>query len=108
MTRRMAVAALFLVASSVFAEPVLVSRSPFRLRIVDAYTGQGVPNLKITTDNGIVCYTLLDGTAAFGEASLMGRSVRFHVADDAHRFHSVDTTIRVARRTQTTVVVTAR
>ncbi|MET0168669.1 MAG: hypothetical protein ABW318_27205, partial [Vicinamibacterales bacterium] len=55
---------------------------------------------RITTDNGIVCYTMLDGSAAFGESSLMGRAVRFQIEDETHRFNGLDATIRVERRAQ--------
>jgi hypothetical protein len=108
MTTRTLFVILLLVAASVFAEPIALSPAPFRMRVIDANTGEGVPNLRITTDNGIVCYTMLDGSAAFGESSLMGRAVRFQIEDETHRFNGLDATIRVERRTRTNLTVTAR
>lgn len=108
MTTRTLLAALLLIGASVFAEPLVVSPTPFTMRIVDAYTGEGVPGLRITTDNGIICYTLLNGDVSWGESSLMGRDVRFQVEDETHRFDGSDTTLRVTRGGRTTLTVTAR
>ena len=44
---------------------------------MDATTGVGLYGVKITTDDGIVCYTLRDGSASFSERSLMDRKVSF-------------------------------
>jgi hypothetical protein len=107
MTTRTLLAALLLVAVSVFAEPLVVSRSPFTIRIVDASTGEDVPGLRITTDNGIVCYTLLDGTAAWGEWSLMGRPVHFAIEDENGRFDRRDIILRATRGERTVLTVTA-
>ncbi len=51
---------------------------------------------------------LVDGSAAFGESSLMGRAVRFQIEDETHRFNGLDATIRVERRTRVNLTVTAR
>jgi hypothetical protein len=96
---------LLVVAASVFAEPLITSPPPYSMRIVDGGTGEGVPRLRITTDNGIVCYTLLDGSVTWGESSLMGRAVRFEMQDDAHRFDSTGTTLHVTHGGHATVTV---
>ena len=88
-------AATLLAAASVFAEPI--SGRAFTLRVVDARTGIGVHGVRITTDNGIVCYTLLDGSAGFNESSLMGRIVRFTVQDLRLQSNTLDTTLDVRR-----------
>jgi hypothetical protein len=79
MTTRACLVALLLVAGSVFAEPLGFGGRPFTLHVVDAATGRGLHKVKITTDDGIVCYPLRDGSASFSERSLMGRNVRFAV-----------------------------
>jgi hypothetical protein len=77
------------------------------MRVVDAQTGKGVPGARITTDNGIVCYTLLDGTASFSEFSLMGRDVRFTVQDEGQRFRKLDATLDVRRGAKATLSMAA-
>jgi hypothetical protein len=77
-----------------FAESVLAQ--PFTMRIVDEF-GHGVANVRVVTDNGIVCYSLLDGTLRWAESSLMSRSVRFSIHDDAHKFAGTVATIPVKR-----------
>ena len=108
MTTRTFLAAILLVAASVFAEPLIVSGRAFTMRVVDAQTGEGVPGLLITTDNGIVCYTLLDGSAAFSEFSLMARNVGFTVQDERQHFHKRDVTLAVRRGGKATITVAAR
>lgn len=76
-------------------EPVLVS-TPFTLRIVDEQTGVGVPDLRVTTENWIVCYTQANGNVAWRESSLMGRDVRFTIEDRANQFDNTGATLQVA------------
>ena len=52
---------------------------PFQLRIVDQQTGQGIPHVRLTSDNGLMCYTRVDGSVGWTETSLMGRDVAFRV-----------------------------
>jgi hypothetical protein len=52
---------------------------PFQLRIVDQQTGQGLPHVRLTSDNGLVCYTRPDGSVPWTETSLMGRDVAFQI-----------------------------
>jgi hypothetical protein len=51
----------------------------FRIRLVDQRTGQGIPNVRITSDSGTVCYTDKTGTVRWNESDLMGRDVKFHI-----------------------------
>ena len=53
--------------------------NPFVLRIVDAESGEGLARVRVTSDEGYVCYTRPDGTVSWTESSLMGRDVRFQV-----------------------------
>jgi hypothetical protein len=76
---------LVLVGGPVLLEPLL-SPTPFTIQVVDAETGEGVRGLRVTTDTGVICYTQAHGAVTWGEASVMGRSVRFDVRDETHRF----------------------
>jgi hypothetical protein len=51
---------------------------PFQMRVVDQ-TGHWIPHVKLTSDNGIVCYTRADGVVLWSESSLMDRDVKFHI-----------------------------
>jgi hypothetical protein len=53
--------------------------NPFLMRIVDQDTGQGVARVRLTSDNGFVCYTRADGSVAWTEAALMDRDVSFRI-----------------------------
>jgi hypothetical protein len=100
MTTRALLAPLILVGLLVVGEPFTAptpSPTPFTTRVVDAQTGQGVPGIRLTTDNGVVCYTQLNGEASWGERSLLGRSVRFDVHDDTGRFVHASATLDVTR-----------
>ena len=90
-----------LLLGSVFVESALAR--PFTMRVVDE-SGHGVAHVRVVTDNGIVCYSLLDGTLSWSESSLMRRSVRFSLNDDAHAFKTRVTTMHVTRGT--TAIVT--
>ena len=57
----------------------------------------GVAHVRVVTDNGIVCYSLLDGTLRWSESSVMRRSVRFSIYDDAHGFAGKVATMHVTR-----------
>ena len=49
----------------------------FRMKIVDPKTREGVPGVRVQSDNGIVCHTQSNGEIAWTEMVLMGRDVRF-------------------------------
>ena len=60
-----------LLGGGVFAESILAQ--PFTMRVVDE-TGRGVAHVRVVSDNGIVCYSLLDGTLRWSESSItLGR-----------------------------------
>ncbi|MBL8757806.1 MAG: hypothetical protein JNK35_05175 [Phycisphaerae bacterium] len=52
---------------------------PFRITVVDAATGRGVPMVELATTNGITLITDSAGVIAFDEPGLMGTEVWFHV-----------------------------
>ena len=69
--------------------------NPFQMRVVDQ-TGHGVPHVKLTSDNGIVCYTRADGSVLWTESSLMDRDVKFRVESTRGADH--DESARGGRR----------
>ena len=90
--------ALFvLLGPSVYRSYALVPpEDAFRMKIVDPRTGDGVPGVRVQSDNGIVCHTQADGEIAWTERVLMGRNVRFTVErPDQTGRHSL--TLHVAR-----------
>jgi hypothetical protein len=52
--------------------------NPFKMRIVDQ-AGQGLAHVRLTSDNGIVCYTRADGSVQWTESALMDREVSFRI-----------------------------
>ena len=85
---------LLLVGTWIIGEPLL-SPAPFTMRVVDAQTGRGVHGLRVTTDNGIVCYSLPDGTLMWGEYTLMSRDVHFTIQDETNRFKATEAMLLV-------------
>ena len=71
------------------------STEPFQIKIVDAQSGVGLPSLRLTADNSIVCYTRADGCVNFSEDSLMNRSVYFTIEGQDHHFPGGGKTLRV-------------
>ena len=59
------------------------------MRVVDEQTGVGVPNLRVSTDNGMICYTRANGDVIWIESSLMSRDVRFEIKDEGNQFVNV-------------------
>ena len=54
--------------------------SPFRIRVVDEQTFVGVPNARVTVEDGAVSTTEFDGSVLFWlDTSLMDRTVRFQI-----------------------------
>lgn len=53
--------------------------NPFMMRIVDGQSGEGLSRVRVTSDEGYVCYTRADGSVSWTESSLMGRVVRFRI-----------------------------
>jgi hypothetical protein len=65
--------------------------APFHVRVVDQH-GRAVSRARVTTDNGVVCYTDAVGRTTFSEWSVMGRDVRFRV-DAGAAATPADTTV---------------
>ena len=82
--------------------------TPFTIQVVDEQTGQAVPNLRVTTDNGIVCYTRDNGDVAWRESSLMGRDVGFTIKDRRNQFDKLGATLQVTPGGQATLKVHRR
>jgi hypothetical protein len=73
------------------AEPIapgdgMAARVPFRITVVDAKTGRGVPMVELTTVNGIVSSTDSAGVIAFDEPGLMNEDVFFTVKSHGYTF----------------------
>ena len=57
--------------------------NPFQMRLVDQGTGKGIAHVRLTSDNGIVCYTRADGSVLWTESALMDRDVSFRIDTSA-------------------------
>jgi hypothetical protein len=79
----------------------------FTLRVVDKQTDAGVPNVRVSTDNGIT-WTRADGSVSWTESSLMGRNVRFERKDDRTNQFDVGAVLSVTPGGQTTLNVRRR
>ena len=84
MTFKSGLAMLFLL-SPVMSPASRWSGVPFQIRIVDQ-EGRAVPHVRLTTDNGIVCYTQRNGNVAWSESSLMNRDVHFSIESPGYHF----------------------
>ena len=63
-----------------FARPAFGAPADyFQIHIIDQQTGRGVPLVKLTTTNEIVCYTDSNGIVAWDEPGLMNRDVYFSI-----------------------------
>jgi hypothetical protein len=58
----------------------------FRITVVDAETGRGVPLVELTTTNQICHVTDSNGGVAFYEPGLMNQKVFFHVTSHGYEF----------------------
>ncbi|RYG45981.1 hypothetical protein EON79_11315, partial [bacterium] len=56
----------------------------FKIRVVDAATGRGVPLVELRTVNGIRSVTDSHGLVAFNEPGLMGREAFFHLTSPGY------------------------
>lgn len=59
---------------------------PFRITVVDAQTGRGVPLVVLTTVHGVTYVTDSAGMIAFDEPGLMNEDVYFHVRSHGYTF----------------------
>jgi hypothetical protein len=54
--------------------------APFRIRVVEESTGAGVPNARVTVENGAEVATAFNGSAFFWlDTTLMNRAVGFTI-----------------------------
>src|SRR5579863_3594426 len=58
----------------------------FRITVVDAETGRGVPLVELTTTNQLRYVTDSNGIVAFNEPGLMDQKVFFHVSSHGYEF----------------------
>lgn len=58
----------------------------FKIKVVDAETGRGVPMVELETVNNIKYYTDSNGIAAFDEPGLMGQPVFFYARSHGYEF----------------------
>ncbi|MFH1269370.1 MAG: hypothetical protein ABIK89_26880, partial [Planctomycetota bacterium] len=68
------------------AEPTPHAGEYFKIQVVDAETGRGVPLVELRTVNNIRYYTDSAGIVAFHEPGLMDRTVFFHVRSHGYEF----------------------
>ncbi|WP_438492172.1 hypothetical protein [Paenibacillus sp. IHBB 3054] len=59
-------------------------QEPFKIKIVDAETGRGIPLVELKTTNNVLYYTDSAGVVAFSEPGLMDRSVFFHLSSHGY------------------------
>jgi hypothetical protein len=81
---------------------------PFAMHVVDDQTGVGLASLRVTTDNGIICYTRANGDVTWTESSLMRRAVHFEVTDGRNQFQTDGVTANVTPGGQITITVRHR
>lgn len=62
----------------------IVISEPFMIKVVDAETGRGIPQVQLKTTNNILYYTDSAGVVAFDEPGLMDQSVFFHLSSDGY------------------------
>lgn len=67
-----------------FAALLLAATPYFKIRVVDAATGRGVPLAELRTVNNLRFVTDSAGLVAFDEPGLMGHEVYFHVASPGY------------------------
>ncbi len=73
-------------ALSLMLAAVPAAEDYFRITVVDADTGRGVPLVELRTTNGILHVTDSNGLVAFHEPGLMGKEVFFSVSSHGYEF----------------------
>jgi len=69
----------------------------FKITVVDAATGRGVPLVELKTTNAITVTTDSNGIVAWNEPGLMDRDVYFSIRSHGYVFPSPGRTLRVTR-----------
>jgi hypothetical protein len=80
-----------IVSISLLALPSIAADSPradkyFKITVVDAKTGRGVPLVELRTVDNVRYYTDSNGIVAFFDPGLMGEDVFFHVSSPGYEF----------------------
>ena len=76
----------FLLSSNLLAGPATGTNLYFKIRVVDAETGRGVPLVELKTTSQQRFYTDSAGVVAFNEPGLMGHEVWFRVWSHGYEF----------------------
>lgn len=58
----------------------------FKIQVIDAETGRGIPAVELRTTNNILYYTDSAGYVAFNEPGLMDQEVFFHLSSHGYEF----------------------
>ena len=69
-----------------FSAPAWAAGDFFKIKVIDAQTGRGVPLVTLETENHIVHITDSAGLIAFHEPGLMDRPVWFHVRSHGYEY----------------------
>jgi hypothetical protein len=67
----------------------------FFIKVVDAQTGRGLPDVRVIADGRITCFTTKDGTVRWSEPMLMDRDVHFSIHRDGYRDPAGEATLHV-------------
>ena len=105
----MSLRSLFLVALGAIAANFLVAMhltGDFTIRVVDQMR-QGVPNVRMISDTGIVCGTDGTGTVRWNEAELMGRDVKFRIEKLGYLTPADGVTLRVHHFGRAVITISA-
>lgn len=62
------------------------NQGPFKIQVVDAVTGRGIPAVELKTTNNILYYTDSAGYVAFDEPGLMNQKVFFHLSSHGYDY----------------------
>ena len=82
----MSTIAFSLLALLLAVDPAPHAGEYFKIQVVDAETGRGVPLVELRTVNGIRYYSDSGGVVAFYEPGLMDRTVFFYVQSHGYEF----------------------
>ena len=78
--------ALFVCLLSLSPRAQAAAKDYFRITVVDADTGRGVPLVALTTVNALTFYTDSNGIVALNEPELVGQTVWFSVKSHGYEF----------------------
>src|SRR5690554_1097642 len=68
------------------AAATLQASDYFRIHVVDAETGRGIPLVELKTVHAVRYYTDSNGLIAFNEPGLMDQTVYFHVRSHGYEY----------------------